>query len=172
MDTLPTPHVADFLAVAVVVLITIRGHTRGLSGEVAQLAGLVIAFLFGLQAHPVVTLWLLDHTRLEGQSAHAVAFVAAFLAAVAAMLLVRYLLRFVMRVVIEEKFDKAAGSVAAFLRACILVTVVFLVMNLWPHEYLNRTFGEDSLIGTIVMRQAAHLVEKVEERAAERSAAR
>ena len=69
-----------------------------------------------------------------------------------------------MKVVFEEPFDKVAGSVAGFVRSALFTLIVFIAVNLTPHEYLNRLFGEESVIGTLTLKMMPMLQEELEER--------
>lgn len=151
------PNILDLVAVVLLALGTLRGALRGLSGELARLVALVAAFAFGLAAYDPVAAWFLAHTRLEGRLATVVAFVGTLLGAVIALLLIRKVLKALMRVVIEEKFDKAAGAVAGFIGTSIVIVIVFVVLNMWPNDFLNRKFGEESVIGRVILRSMPEL---------------
>jgi uncharacterized membrane protein required for colicin V production len=142
----------DIVALCVVALGTCIGVRRRLSGELAHLISVIVAFLFGLYAYQPIADWLLAFERLGPRSARAVAFVVAVMGAGIVMYSVRNILRRVLQVVIEEYADRVAGGVAGFVRASILVIIVFIVMNLAPNAFLNRHFGEESAIGRVVLR--------------------
>lgn len=150
MASLPTPNLIDAAALIVIAVCAFRGSRRGLSGELAQAAALAVAFVLGLRFHPAVAAWLEAHSRLDARAAQGTAFAAVVAAGFVVMLLLRYVLGAVMKVVIEKKFDRTGGCLAGACRGCLLTAIVFLVMNMWPHEYLNRKFGEESLVGTLL----------------------
>jgi len=160
MQNMPPPSLVDVLALSAVSLITLRGYLRGLSGELAQLVSAVAALALGVLFFGPVAAWCVAHTRLAPASARAAAFVVVIAAAVAALVLVRLALKRIMKVAFEERFDRAGGLVAGFVRACALVTLVLMVMNLWPHAYLNRKFGEESVLGTVLLRRMPFLREQ------------
>jgi hypothetical protein len=66
------------------------------------------------------------------------------------------------KVVFAEGFDKGAGVIAGMLRMSIIVCIIFLCMNLIPHEYLNRVFGEESAIGRVVVKYVPTVRETLE----------
>jgi len=152
MQSLPAPNVVDIAVLIIVVASAIVGIRRGLSGELAHVVSLVVAFILGLYCYSPFSLWIIDHTRLTYQPARALAFITTVLAAAVAMILLRSLLKRIMKVAIEQGIDKAAGCVAGFVRSCIFVIIVVLIMNMWPNDYLNRVFGEESIIGTVVLK--------------------
>lgn len=145
-------NVVDAVAIFVVCLSVVHGLRRGLSGELAAVVSVVAALLLGLQFFEPLGSWVEVHTRLAGQAARAMAFVITVLASIVALILTRYALKRIMRVAIEPEADKIGGAVAGLVRACAAVVILFLVMNLWPHKYLNRKFGEESLIGRVMLR--------------------
>jgi uncharacterized membrane protein required for colicin V production len=104
--------------------------------------------------HGPLATWFSEHTRLTGRAAAALAFVLSVLAAAGCMIGLRLLVKRVMHVVVEPGVDKFLGCFAGLLRAGVLVVIVFLSMNLLPHDYLNRLFGADSIIGAAVLRFA------------------
>jgi len=165
MGEFPPPNAIDIAILVVVLFGLFRGYVRGLSGELAQLASVVAAFVLGLTLHPPLSTWLSEKTRLAGQNARTMAFVTTVLGSVLAMIILRYLIKRIMRVVIEEKVDKPAGLVAGGVKTVVLVLIVVVVMNLWPHEYLNRKFGEESVVGSAVLRYMPSLRETIEEAA-------
>ena len=153
-------NVFDIAALIFIVVSTLHGCFRGLSGELAHLVSVVVAFIFGLYFYQPFGSWLLENTRLTDQPARALAFLTTILVALVAMILLRFVLRRIMRIVFEEKIDKVAGCFAGFIRSSVIVIIIFLVMNLWPNEYLNRRCGEESVIGGLLLKYVPSLREE------------
>ena len=145
--------VIDIAAFILIALGTIHGCLRGLSGELAHVLSVIAAFVFGLWFHQPFAAWMLNNTRLSERPAQALAFATTILSALMVMLCLRFVFRRIMKVVIEEHFDKIGGGIAGFIRSCLIVMIIFILFNIWPHEYLNRTFGEESLIGSFLRSQ-------------------
>lgn len=162
MGNLPPPNAVDIAILVMVLFSLFRGYVSGLSGELAQLASVVAAFIVGLSFYEPLSVWIIENTRLEGTTAKTVAFVTTVITAAIAMIILRYMIKYVMRVVIEEKVDKPAGLIAGGIKSVVVVLIVVVVMNLWPHEYLNRKFGEESVIGNLVLKILPSLREKIE----------
>jgi len=146
------PNFVDILALVAVIVGAVQGWIRRLSGEIASLISTVAALVLGITLCRPLGEWLVVHTRLTERPAALVAFLATIIAATAVMILIRFLLRSIMKVVFEETTDRIGGCVAGILRVSAIVLIVFLAMNLWPHEYLNRIFGEESTVGSVVVR--------------------
>ena len=152
----------DIAALVLIGLSTLHGCLRGLSGELAHFLSVVSAFAFGLWLHQPLALWMLTSTRLEGRPAQAVAFATSVTGALVALILVRFAMRRIMKVVIEEEFDRIGGGIAGFIRSTVIVIIVFILLNMWPHEYLNRKFGEESLIGAAIRPHIPMIEDKLE----------
>ena len=156
----------DIIALALIVLGSIHGFIRGLSGELSHFISVLGAFIFGMWCREPLGAWLLQNTRLNEQPAEAVAFISTILAALVILLCLRYFLRKIMKVVIEEKFDRIGGAIAGFLRSVIIIIIIFIFMNLIQHEYLNQKFGDESIIGSFIKPHISYIAEKAEEQMA------
>ena len=163
MNALPTLSLVDIVALGLIAIGGIQGFLRGLSGELARLIGTILAFVAGVSLHGPVGEWILRNTRLEDQTAHAFAFVATVVLAIVIMLLLRLVIKRLIKVVFADGFDKGMGVLAGLARMSVVVCIIFLIMNLIPHDYLNRHFGEESAIGSIVIRYVPTVRETLED---------
>jgi len=163
MDALPNFNVVDVVAIILIVIVSVRGYRRGLSGELASVIGVVASFVLGLYLYRPIGEWTSANTRLSEQAAHALAFGITVVLVILASVVLRALCRKAVTVVFAESIDKCLGFVAGFARSCVIVTIVFLVMNLWPHPFLNRHFGEGSIIGGLVLQAIPSIRETIRE---------
>lgn len=152
METMPALSVVDIVALALIAVGGIQGFFRGLSGELARLAGAVIAFIGGTLLHESVGQWVSTHTRLEARPAQTLAFIATVIIAVLIMIAVRMLLKKIIHGVFSPGFDKTAGVLAGLLRMSIFTCIFFIIMNMVPSDTLNRIFGEQSAVGGFMIR--------------------
>lgn len=162
MNLFTALHLVDILALGLVAAGAIQGFCRRLSGELARLVGMVFIFIASISLHDPVGTWMLAHTRLEGQSAHAVAFIATVGLAILIMLPLRFVTQQLFQLVLAERFDKSIGTLAGMLRMSVFVCIFFLIMNLVPHPYLNRIFGEESAVGRLVLQAVPTVREKLD----------
>lgn len=151
MDLFAELNLVDIAALLLIGIGCIQGYFRGLSGELARFIGTVLAFMAGISLHEPVGEWILTNTRLEDQTAHAVAFIATIALCIVIMMILRVVVKKMVKVVFAEKFDKTVGIFIGMLRMGVVVCIIFICMNLIPHEYLNRHFGEESVIGRVVV---------------------
>ena len=152
LDNLPNFNIIDIVAIVLIVLWGARGYRRGLSGELASVVSVITALVLGLFLYQPVGDWTAANTRLTGDLAQALAFGITVVLVILTAILFRTLARKVVSIVFAESIDKSLGLLAGFVRGCVIVTILFLIMNLWPHEYLNRKFGEESVIGKLVLK--------------------
>jgi len=152
MSAPPILNLVDVIALGVIAIGMLQGYFRGFSGEIARLVGLAVAFFLGLRFYQPIGQWFFAHTRLADEPARALAFLGTVLAATLCMLIVRKVLKRIMQVAIEKGPDRAGGVLLGAVRAGVVVVIVFLALNLWPNETLNRMFGEESLIGRGLLR--------------------
>ncbi len=162
--------IIDICAVVLIILGIFMGYRRRLSGELARLISMIVAFCLGTVIYQPIAIWMLEHSRLEGRGAQSVAFIATMIVSIIVMVIVRIFLKRIMRVVIEEESDKVCGAIAGGIRGSIFVIVLFLVANIVPHDYINYHFGEASYIGRTVSRCIPKLTEAIEDKINERDA--
>lgn len=162
MESFSAFNLVDIIALGLILVGAVQGYFRGLSGEIARLVGTVLAFVAGISLHAPVGRWILKNTRLEDQAAHAVAFIATILLAFAVMIILRLIVKRLIKVVFADGFDKSSGVIAGVLRMSIVVCIIFFGMNMIPHDYLNRVFGEESAVGRVIVKYVPVVRETLE----------
>jgi uncharacterized membrane protein required for colicin V production len=160
MEHFSTVNPVDIVALMIICVNLIIGLSRGLSGELAGLVGTAAAFGLGIFFQTPFSSWLQDHTRLQGRSAQAVAFISTAIAVIIIAILLRLILRKIMKITFEPTVDKVGGLISGFIRSSILVLIIFVAVNMCPHEYLNRKFGEESMIGRLVIEHITPRLER------------
>lgn len=154
---LPSPNLVDLAAVVLVILAALRGMLRGLSGELAALVGAGAGLLLGLMAYAPCADWLVKQAHMSERAALTASFGVIVIGAIMLFLVVRWAMGKVMHVVVEPGPDRACGIVAGLLHGLVLVVIVFVLLNLAPNAELNRLFGSESFVGTLVHRAAPDL---------------
>lgn len=151
MHNFPAPNIVDIAALVIIIIGAALGFKRGLSGELARFLSVIAAFVFGLWFCAPFGEWLTNNSRLENRAAYAFAFLVTILMSFTILLALRFLLKRVIKVVVADSFDRIGGAVAGFASSFLFVVIVLLSINLWPHEYLNRIFGKESILGRAVL---------------------
>ena len=162
MNYLPVINVIDIAALIIIGVNIIIGMRRGLSGELAGLVGTIAAF--GLGAHFLAPFgaWLKDHTRLGERPAQALAFISVVVCVIIVMILLRLILGKIMKLSFEPAVDKIGGFVSGLVRSCVLVLIIVVSVQICPNDYLNRKFGEESVVGRSVVK---YVMPRVEDKA-------
>ena len=162
-DYLSLLNLVDIVAFVIMALNMLVGARRGLSGELAGTVSTVVGFILGMMFFAPLVGWLVENSRLGSGSARMVAFVLVFLIVCAIMLALRIGLRALLKVAIEKKTDRWGGAMAGLLKALVIVLAVFLLMIMAPSQKLNRIFGEESMIGALLVKAIPELKESVAE---------
>jgi uncharacterized membrane protein required for colicin V production len=157
-------NLVDIIALLFVLVHVVLSWRRGLSEEIGRVAGAVLAFWIGLRYHQTVAGWMTEHTRMEGPPARVTSYIAVVLLIILGSLLLTLFVSKILKLAIPEGADKAWGGVAGLVKGSFYAAMIFLAMNLWPHEYLNRHFGEESMIGSVVMKWIPAVQEHMEEK--------
>ena len=153
----------DIVALVLIALGTLNGLRRGLSGEIAGTVGAIVALLFGLLCYGPCGDWLADHASVSEGVDKALAFAATIVMSLVVMLLLRLMVRETVTVAVSsKKVNLIGGMLAGFVKSTIFVVVVMLCVNMWPNPYLNRVFGDESMIGRITVAAMPELREQAE----------
>ncbi len=162
VETIPSYNLPDIFALGLVLFCALRGLMRGLSGELARLLTILLALAAALRLREPLGEFIGAVTRLETPVDIALGFTLIVIAVLMILTIVRRLLKRIMQVTFTPGLEKGGGLAAGMLRGTVLVMTVFILLNLWPHEYLNRKFGEESLVGSAVGRVLPRLREQWE----------
>ena len=162
MGNLPSPNAVDIGALVILLLGAIIGFRRGLSGEIARFIGTIAAVGLGMYFYKPFGDWIATHTRIGEEKGETIAFVLLVVTVLLITLLIRFILRSIMKISFEGNLEKAGGCIAGFIRAVLLVLAIFITINMWPHEYLNRLFCKESLIGSLVVKYTPAIKKQME----------
>jgi len=149
----PYGHGIDVLAVALLAFGAVRGGFRGLTGEVARIAGFVAAVGAGFW---VSTFWGDCAARwlpAESQAAWRglVVVVGLVVSAVAAGQLVRWAVDRFLRLLLDQPANAVLGVVAGGIRAALLVVVLFFLASFVAFGESGRVLFKDSAAGRMAL---------------------
>ncbi len=159
----PAYNLTDIVALVVILFCAFSGWRRGLSGELSRFATILLALVLALRLREPLGDMIGGVTRLETPADIALAFTLVVIVALIALSILRRLLKRIMQVTFTPGLERSGGLAAGFLRGLMVVVTVFVLMNLWPHEYFNRTFGEESLVGRAIQRMLPRIREELEQ---------
>ncbi len=163
MDILSTIGVADVVAVLIFLLVAFHGLHRGLSGELSQVVGIVAAIVVAFVVFDPLGMYLIKELDLSPTVARIAALIATMMLSMLVMATIVTILRRCLEIVLGDRLDRIAGFVAGAVRAVVIVSLLFLVMNVLPSEKLNHMFGEDSYVGCALIHYLSSLRDRIEE---------
>ena len=164
MDQLPQFNIVDMVVLVVVILGTVRGFLKGLSGELAAVGSAVIALLAGWFFFGPAGDYLVESTRLTESNAYPVAFAAVLIGAYLLMRILRLVLRSILEFSFKGRIERLGGALAGFLHATVLCAVVLLFLSLWPGEALHGLVAEESVCGRIAAERLRPFYEELAEK--------
>lgn len=141
----------DLVALLLLAFCAVRGGIRGLTGEVARVAGLLAALAAGYWTSglwgAVALRWLPERADAYGRGLVVVAGLV--VAATLAALIVRGLVDRFLRLLLDQPANAVLGVVAGGLRAALLLLAFFLVASLVAYGNMGRVLFEESLAGRV-----------------------
>lgn len=146
-------HGIDLAALILLVFCAVRGGIRGLTGEVARVAGLLAALAAGYWTSG---LWGGVALRCfpEGANAYGrglVVVAGLVVAAILAAQLVRWVVDRFLRLLLDQPANAVLGVVAGSLRAALLLLAFFLVASLVAYGSVGRVLFEGSVSGRVAL---------------------
>lgn len=142
-------YAVDILALALLIFCAVRGAFRGLTGELARVAGLLAAlatgyFCTGMIGSLIMKLFPEDSSRLL-RTIVLIAAVVAVLTATA--LFVRWLIDRSLKLLLDQPANALLGIVAGALRGVMLILAFFLAMSTVSFGAVGRGLFEHSVAG-------------------------
>lgn len=137
----------DYVVIGMIIFGAIWGTIRKLSREVFTLTASVFSFIVALLTYRITGEKIIRISRLDNRSAEAIAFVGVIIAIVCILAVMKLLLRKVFTLTVESKLERPGGCIAGFISFSLIACMIFYVLILFPHEYLNRKLGDESVIG-------------------------
>lgn len=152
MDSNMVVGAVDVIALVVLMIGALAGFRRGLSAQIAGPLSLLLAILFALYAYAPIRQAIHTSGWVPASTQSLAGIAGVVLASLVGFMLLRWILSRGIRRLTENRGEHVGGALFGALRTALLILIVFLLMNVFPHPGLNRLFGEDSLIGRQVIR--------------------
>jgi uncharacterized membrane protein required for colicin V production len=130
----------------------IRGARRGLSRELARLAGLAAILFAGWYFYRPLGEVLLKHSRLSESGAYTTAFLLVLAAALVVVLLLRLALQRVLAFSFRGLLERGGGALAGGLQMLIVGAALIYALGLLSFEPVRLAVHERSWFGPRVMR--------------------
>jgi uncharacterized membrane protein required for colicin V production len=145
-------HMAQFNVVDVVALILmtigmIRGVSKGLSGELAELISAAAALVVGWRFYQPLGNYLKNVSRMSETGSYLAAFLVILVGGYIAMRLLRVMLRALMEFSFKGKLERIGGGLAGLLRTTVVISAFILIVALIPQARVHRVVAEESVFG-------------------------
>lgn len=139
----------DVLAVVLLSVGAVVGGFRGLTGELARIAGFVVALLAGYASSAVWGLLAARWAPGEGQAVvrGLVSVVGVVVTATVAGQLVRKLFERFLRLLLDQPADAVFGVVLGALRSALLIVALLFLASFAAYGEFGKSLFEESLTG-------------------------
>jgi len=144
----------DLAALILVLLGTLQGLRRGLSGELASAFSVVVAFFAGWKFYAPVGRLIAEHTNMSGMLSNFFAFALCLVAGLLVMYSLGLLLHTLLVFTFRGKIEHIGGALCGTIRLLLITCAGIFLMGLLPSEFLQRHFAEESAAGRLLF---AHL---------------
>ncbi|MFO1489553.1 MAG: CvpA family protein [Kiritimatiellia bacterium] len=147
-STRGTLNQVDLVFILILLIFTIRGIFKGLSGEIAGLAGMAVVLAGGWKLYEPLSAVILRHTRLDDpQTSQLLAYILAVVVLLIAVNLVIWLVRKVLHKVFDGPVERIGGALAGFLKTAAVLAIILIGVQLSGHAFLKKHFIDESWIG-------------------------
>ena len=134
----------DILIIVIIILFAIHGFIKGLIHELASLAGLVIGIYASFQFSGSLEGYLSEYLRIPVEYSYMVTFFLIFLFVVIIIHLIGKLAENLIDLVVLGFLNKLAGSVFGMLKAVVILSLTFLVLEYFDKEIISKEKKEES----------------------------
>lgn len=153
--------ILDVVAIGIILLSAIWGIFRKLSRELFSLIAVLFSFVISLLTYRHIGEKLAGISRLDIRSAEAIAFATVAILTVCVMIVIKLVLGKVFTITVENKAERIGGFFVGLISSTLTVCMTFYLLILFPHKYLNRKIGAESIIGKTVKKCFPYL-QKIE----------
>lgn len=150
MPSLPPLSIVDVVALGIILLSAICGIFRKLSREIFTLVAIVFSFIIALLTHRPIGEKLVGISRLDIRSAQAIAFAMLAVVTVCILIVVKLVLQKVFTLTVESKVERIGGFLVGLISSALTVCMIFYLLILFPHKYVNSKIGAESVIGKTI----------------------
>lgn len=164
MPDLPAFNLIDAVVGVILLMGTLGGLKRGLSGELSRMAAVLIALLAGWKLARPCAAWAVEHLGASQDGGFLISFILIAVLALLALWLLRKFLRNVMDFAFKGRLEKVGGAVCGLLRAGLIATFLLLALGLAPQPDVQRLVAEKSCFGRLTARYVRPLYDDLRAR--------
>ena len=154
----------DLAALMLVLLGTLQGLRRGLSGELASVFSVVVAFFAGWKFYAPVGRFIAERTNMSDPLSNAFAFALCLVAGLLVMYSIGLLLQMLFVFTFRGKIERIGGALCGTIRLLLITCAGIFLMGLLPSRFLQRHFAEESATGRLLFDHLAPVKESIVEK--------
>lgn len=139
-------NLTDILIILIIFSFAIHGFIKGLIHELASLAGLILGIYISFQFSGSLEGYLSEYLRIPEEYSYMVTFFLIFLIVVIIIHLIGKLAENLIDLVALGFLNKLAGSVFGMLKAALILSLTFLVLEHFDKEIISDEKKEESFL--------------------------
>lgn len=139
-------NLVDLIIIIILLIFIVRGFSRGFLRGIAGLIGLSVALILAVQFMDDLSRILLRFFALSPQTAVLLTAVIIFFVVFLGFILAAKVIRSVLSMVALGWVDRIAGGILGLLKGSIIVSIIVLMISLFPFRGQFRTELNDSLL--------------------------
>ena len=155
-------NVLDISVLIALLISTLIGYQRRLSGEVANVIGFVFAAILVMSFMGLIAEQIAALTGLSPRAATFTAYIAVFVVTLLLVSLLTRVLGGIMKITVTKSMDHFLGALAGTLRALIIMYIITIGLLALPVERISRSTAENSFSGALVLRSLPYLLAEIE----------
>ncbi len=152
MNSTWTFNLVDAVFALVLLMGTLGGLKRGLSGELSRVAAMILALLAAWKLAPPCAGWAATQFGISHDQGYLFAAALIILVTLVGLFFLRRALRHVMDFAFKGRLEKVGGGISGFSRALVVAVLGLLVLGYAPHPGFAAAINEGSFCGRLVYR--------------------
>ncbi len=144
---LPDFNVVDYIALGIILVWTITGIRKGLTGQIAFLLTGIIVLSAAVHGYVPCRDWLITHFTLPIELARIMTIGIVVFVPVIVVLLIYRMMDYVLKVTFTKWLDRLGGALFGMASAVAFVFLALVLLNLLPPDLRPPGIGQESWFG-------------------------
>ena len=151
----------DIVVFLFLILFSLRGYKRGLSGEIFRSVGFLLAFMLAYQFFGTGAVYLQKIMPVPDSIAALLAYVIIFFLVYLGCYFVRIIIQKLMNVSFIAGLDKGGGLFVGIIKGLCFLSVIFVLLGMLKIEFINDYMFKKSLTPPYVMPITPYIYDSV-----------
>ena len=165
---LPDFNVVDYIALGIILIWTIAGLRKGLTGQIAFLLTGVLVLSAAVHGFVPCRDWLIVQFSLPLELARIMAIGIVVFVPVIVVLLIYRMMDYVLKVTFTKWLDRLGGALFGMASAVAFVVLAFILLNLLPPDLRPPGIGKESWFGRRLAGGEGEIAAKIKSRIKEK----